>query len=973
MKKNKGSEWRKWDLHIHTPASFYWKGTKKFKSMTSEEKEAEMKTFIQKINETDVDVFCLMDYWTFDWYLELVDYLQQNPDELKKTIFPGMELRVESPTDYRLNIHVILSNMLSKQELIDFKGELYIRAIDKKLSDDSIMKFAKTLDESKARIHGYDNPESLNDELLFELGSKTIEITKDSLKKAFDQIPVNSGYILLPYDTSDGLLNLNWEKHPHADNYFMQSAHIFESRDQVNVDLINGIKTDSNKKFFDNFLKTLGNRPKPCVSGSDAHKYNDYGKYPSERITWIKADTTFEGFKQILYEPKSRVKIQSTRPEFKEDKLVIEEVKFISSNNKFNPNPIYLNENLNVIIGGKSSGKSILLYNIANTLLADRNFLRKEGLEDRYKFKKEDQDFNFEIKTKGGFSQLMYREDSENSVIPEVKYIPQNYLVKLAEPEENKKGAALNNIIRDLIKEDQEAQECYDNFLAKIRSNDKKIEGLIDNYFEIKDRVTNLENQLKTKSNKDILEKNIETNSVNVQELNKRAGMSPIQIEEYNKLQIRLEEIKVLRVNINSDFTKISGFSNDFMETLRGIKNKEKLLVSSLENQEFKSIFSIISNNIDGIFEAINSFNEKFQIVKNEEGGNVFKMTSEVSTIFLENNEKRKEIEALIAPYLKNEETKKQIDLINKSISEDKASLQAIGHLQKEIEDCKRNIAELKDQIFKNYEENYKEYEEIIIQLKIRTIDLEKDGLKIDGLIKFNFSKFRKTILDFSDGRKASFRAFEILSDERNSLDDFILKDLLDNLRSIFEAIIEKDSYSLIARVDRKNAIKQLLKDYFFDYWQIKYRNDKLGEMSTGKASFVILMLIVGLSKSKAPILIDQPEDNLDNRSITTDLVEYLRNKKIERQIILVTHNPNIVVNADSENIIIANQKGQNEIETSSTYQFDYINGSLENSFSKISDEKDLLKCMGIREHIADIVEGGQEAFKKREEKYGFK
>ena len=131
-------------------------------------------------------------------------------------------------------------------------------------------------------------------------------------------------------------------------------------------------------------------------------------------------------------------------------------------------------------------------------------------------------------------------------------------------------------------------------------------------------------------------------------------------------------------------------------------------------------------------------------------------------------------------------------------------------------------------------------------------------------------------------------------------------------------------------------------------------------------------MLIVGLSSSKAPILIDQPEDNLDNRSITKDLVKYLRDKKTDRQIILVTHNPNVVVNADSENVIVANQKGQNDKETSSVYKFDYTNGAIEDTKEFDEDEKDLLKSMGIREHIADIVEGGKEAFKKREVKYGF-
>ncbi|MEN0055993.1 MAG: TrlF family ATPase, partial [Mucilaginibacter sp.] len=167
--------------------------------------------------------------------------------------------------------------------------------------------------------------------------------------------------------------------------------------------------------------------------------------------------------------------------------------------------------------------------------------------------------------------------------------------------------------------------------------------------------------------------------------------------------------------------------------------------------------------------------------------------------------------------------------------------------------------------------------------------------------------------------------------------------------------------------------VRYLLDDYFFDYWDVVYDRDKLEEMSTGKASFVILMLIVGLSGSKAPILIDQPEDNLDNRSITKDLVAYLRNKKLERQIILVTHNANVVVNADAENVIVANQKGQNDKETTSPYQFDYINGPIEHTKAVATPKiTDLLKSMGIREHITDIVEGGEEAFKKREKKYGF-
>jgi len=255
--------------------------------------------------------------------------------------------------------------------------------------------------------------------------------------------------------------------------------------------------------------------------------------------------------------------------------------------------------------------------------------------------------------------------------------------------------------------------------------------------------------------------------------------------------------------------------------------------------------------------------------------------------------------------------------------------------------------------------------------LKDRTIELEKDGLKILGKAQFNFKKLRDGILSISDGRSASNNSYSILSVNKKATDEAKFQTIMDDIKRLFEDIIQ-NSYALISRTSIIDAIILILDDYFFDYWEITYKNDKLGEMSTGKASFVILMLIIGLSKSKAPILIDQPEDNLDNRSITNDLVNYLRNKKLERQIIIVTHNANIVVNADAENVIVANQKGQNDEHSTSLFKFDYINGSLENSFEKLAVETDILKSMGIRQHTADIVEGGKDAFIMREKKYRF-
>lgn len=137
--------------------------------------------------------------------------------------------------------------------------------------------------------------------------------------------------------------------------------------------------------------------------------------------------------------------------------------------------------------------------------------------------------------------------------------------------------------------------------------------------------------------------------------------------------------------------------------------------------------------------------------------------------------------------------------------------------------------------------------------------------------------------------------------------------------------------------------------------------------MSQRKKAFVILTLILEFSQDKKPVIIDQPEDSLDNRSIYQELTRYLKTKKKERQIILVTHNPNVVVGADSENVIVANQHSLNE-PNEDEIQFSYVM-VLENTFID-NPATAVLNKKGIREHVVEILEGGKEAFKKREDKY---
>jgi hypothetical protein len=141
--------------------------------------------------------------------------------------------------------------------------------------------------------------------------------------------------------------------------------------------------------------------------------------------------------------------------------------------------------------------------------------------------------------------------------------------------------------------------------------------------------------------------------------------------------------------------------------------------------------------------------------------------------------------------------------------------------------------------------------------------------------------------------------------------------------------------------------------------------------MSPGKKNIVMLKILIELSNAECPILIDQPEDDLDNRSIYVDLVKFLETKKNERQVITVTHNPNVVIGSDAEEIIVANQEGQIKGRENVKYKFEYVTGAIENSFTN-SDADGVLFKLGIREHICDILEGGAKAFQERERRYSF-
>ena len=228
----RGSEWRQWDLHIHTPASFHWKGNKFDSNPDAQSNRTLVDEMIHALNSAEPAVFALMDYWTFDGWLALKRRLKEpGAPKLLKTVFPGIELRLLAPMTARLNAHVLFSGEITDQELQDFKSALTIELVNRSLSDASLVLLARAVSGDKLNHHGFKKIEvDTNDSVALRAGSTIAEINSDSYKRAIDAVPNGQALGFMPFDTNDGLADIKWADHYAYFFGLVKSTTIFESR-----------------------------------------------------------------------------------------------------------------------------------------------------------------------------------------------------------------------------------------------------------------------------------------------------------------------------------------------------------------------------------------------------------------------------------------------------------------------------------------------------------------------------------------------------------------------------------------------------------------------------------------------------------------------------------------------------------------------------------------------------------------------
>lgn len=921
----RGSEWRKWDLHVHLP------GTKLADGYTVGTDETPWEVFCEIIENSDVKVFGLTDYFSITGYYEFVDKFAIKYPNSKKRFFPNIELRLNESVNEvleEINIHLIFRNNIPKEKMEEFMKNLKTETTD-----------------------AQDRHLSCS-ELTLETQYEAAVVTRENIIKAFHETfgkkANRQDYMLIvTAANNDGIRPLRGQK---------RKENITDEIDKLSDAYFGGSQNTAHFLTTDRLEdKSQTIRPKPVFSGCDAHSFQQLSDWlgrvvsnesTSKEITWIKADPTFEGLHQTLIEPKERVAILPTKPDEKEPYKTIKRITFTGSSD-FPTDSIELNTNLCSIIGSRSSGKSALLAYIAHAIQPEDTLSRQRDAQSE----------NIREDEIGPAAGISWGDAS--SIVCEVEwgsgkkeggkviYIPQNYLYSIS----NRPLEVTSKIEPVLFMQFPTIKSQYEKTVVNIESCSELILTHTNQWFDAREgqevniaELRDLGDKTSIQEARDEYQKQIDvlkgSLSITDEDLKayqqfthliaeKKARQSEIVLESQSVVPfLRKVDDAIVAIDINTSFSFSPSIDNLPLKLSTSIEEKLLDFKGEIDAEVKKKIIdyhTALMNEHKAIEEAVIKIKDdnKELIERNNQNTQLIKLVEAVN----KQNTKIKEIEA------KETQIKIKTDHLANQVGIIKANIEA-------------RIATL---------------QELINAFK----DLDQSQGKIIFGVEGLFDDDTKLLLAEKFNRQYN----SVYIDNQQFIDIMKIRDEV----STFLESIYTESQKLKTGLQKRQAALDILSSAEEIRFTAIMEGDKIGgfersTMTPGKRALFALTLMLNETDGAWPLLIDQPEDDLDSRSIYKQIVPYIIERKKERQIIMVSHNANLVIGADSEQIIVANKHADNQ-KNKDNCMFGYLTGALESSKPKTEADFTLDTC-GIREHACEILDGGEEAFEKRKYKY---
>lgn len=527
-----GSEWRKWDLHVHVPGTALSDGYEKKDSELDWDRAAEI------IENSDVQVIGITDYFSVDNTLKFIKHFKNRYPQSEKLLLVNIELRLNETVNKDLeqvDLHVLFRETIEDTRIREFLSKLQTQHTD---------------------VNGRHKPCS-------ELSPKEYEtavVTRSDILKAFkdtfgDKAEPTDYLIYLAPANNNGLrAKSGKQRKEHLADEIDKVVHAIYGKDPSSAE--HYLRTD---RYED---KNQTSKPKPLFGGCDAHSFTDLESWLGKAIegdnrqviTWVKADPTFEGLQQTLVEPRNRVSISELEPDAKDPYKVIKRVKFSGSTDF--PEEIVFNPNLNAIIGSRSSGKSALLAHISYAIDPDYT-VQQQIVAGGNKTQEKDI---------GPASGISWREIEGTTCSIEwadgssdggrAIYIPQNWLYQISDnPKE-----VTDKIQPVLVSRYSTYFREHERQLGVVRTSNAGIGRAVGHWFKIANSLSDIRAEIKDLGSKKSVTEARDKIGAEIAELRAANSLSEADLEKYQTVTHDIDVNSARLADIEVETEKLSGY-----------------------------------------------------------------------------------------------------------------------------------------------------------------------------------------------------------------------------------------------------------------------------------------------------------------------------------------------------------------------------------------------------------------------------
>lgn len=998
----RGSEWRKWDLHVHSPASHGFKGT--------------WRDFMVQLGRADCDVIGINDYFSVAGYAEVRRRLEQsNIDQpadadysaalerlRQKTLIPVVECRMNNivvdrkfQSGSRVNFHLIFSPSL---DTIDI--ETFLRGLN--------------ADGSSVGTR-YGDSEFLRDNMQVEFMATCRALREN--KTFADRV-----LVWLPYDEYGGADGID----PNSDKFLkldlLRTADILGSGSNKQSEYFLG---KGGKASCEQLERWFGG-PKPCIKGSDSHdvsypigKLRDKESQPIERYCWIKADPTFDGLRQIINEPECRVYIGRVPPSVERFRTnatkYMREIRVKRVNHNVRgwfDVVLPLNPGMVAIIGNKGSGKSALADILALTanshcamehfsFLKDTRFReRNDALSARFQAQLAWADDRTSIS--------LLSADTNHQQVERAQYVPQAYLETICTENEPGDRSAFQKELRKVIfshvsESDRLGCATLDD-LIDVRTSERnaKLRDLRGELSTLNERIVKGEKWLSSEHlgslESQLSEKKRELEIIDAAKPKEVTQPQTLSAEEQaanHAVTLKLNEARQSLENTNKSISETAHKYAD-------VKRKLDLLSRLFERIEAIERYVVSQKRAsnDEMAELGLSIDEAVDLRVD-----TTKMKSRVEELQSE----LKQFSEFLDPSKSHGLAYKKVQLANDlKILQEQASAPAKAY-QTYLDDLKawqdkRNAVEGTPK-----QEGTRAYYEYLLKAARETWPAQLDEWKRERRqlaenihhtltsIRQIFQELFEPVQSFIDSTAADLGGdlFDFATRlEQGAFANNFFEQINQGISGSFygkeqgesrlKALLAssgfdqvEDALGFAANVEahlkmdhrandrpatqpkaqlRKGGELSKLYDYLwgFEYltpsYALRFQGKDLQQLSPGERGTLLLLFYLLVDKNDVPIIVDQPEENLDNHTVYRLLIPVIKKAKERRQVIMVTHNPNVAVVCDAEQIVHAS------IDRANDNRVTYSSGAIEDPV--------------MNRRLLDVLEGTMPAFRNRRDKY---